>query len=163
MPNISERISLECETIDVAEIVTHRPSDWMLPFFRIASEEGDQIGVGLRSAMRSTLVKASSPKNVHVEIGEPRQVVGGAIEVPFRWRATGYQSLFSMFDGRLVVWASARRKTQLAVEGVSDVPAEITDDVLGATAAMRATEAAARSLLSKLKVALEELLRTQRR
>ena len=113
--------------------------------------------------MRSGVVRGGVHKDVRVEIGEPRQVLGGAIELPFQWRAMGFTSLFSMFDGRIVIWSPAPHKTSVAAEGVCDVPAEVTDDILGATAAMRATEAAARSLLSKLKIALEERLRTQYR
>jgi len=161
LPKISERTTIDCEFIDVAEILTYRPSDWMLPFFRIASQEGEVVGAALRAALKMGRQGPTPPREVTIEFDDPEQVLGGAIALPFRWRATGYPALFKVLNGRLVIWSPSQGSSKLAFEGVCDLPAGVTDDVLGATVATQAAEAAARSLLERLTVAIEEDARTR--
>lgn len=163
MSRLSHRLTIDCEFIDVAEIITHQPSDWLLPFFRIAAQEGHQVGAGLRAALRVAVLPQPAHRHIEVEYGVPENILGGAIELPFRWRALGFPALFALFTGRFMIWPASAGGTVLAVEGECEFAPQVSDDVIGATAATRAAEAALRGLTGKLKAAIEEQVRPRSR
>lgn len=161
MARITERVTVECRAVDAIEILTNRPSDWIIPFFQIASLEGERVAGDVRLSLGLSR-PVPGDHIVVVDFDEPEQILGGAVVIPFRWRANGYASLFNEFEGRFVVWSSSPSTTGLTVEGVTDEAtgggsSSASADAVSARAAM----AAMQSLVRNLRTAIEESLRTR--
>jgi hypothetical protein len=156
---IAERVPMSCRAVDAVEILTNDPAQWIAPFFKIASFEGMRAGNELRLSLG--MDRAASDDNlVLIDFDEPEQVLGGAVVIPFRWRAVGIPALFTTFAGRFVIWSAGESETILAVEGVTD--GQRSADEAIATITNHAASAALRSLVRNLRTAIEEASRSER-
>ncbi len=153
MATIAERVTMSCVTVDVVDVLTNDPAQWIEPFFKIAAFEGMRAGNELRLSMGMEQALLEDHL-VLIDFDEPEQILGGAIIVPFRWRAVGIPALFTTFSGKFVVWSTTAGETTLAVEGVTD--GEPEGDEATSAVTQRAASAALRSLVRNLRTAIEE-------
>lgn len=147
---------------DVADLLTHQPSDWLDPFLRIAAHLGDAEGASLAKTLGRSVATSDSDRRVHIVV-RGRRVPPGTSEttLPFRWHTEGYGTVFPVLDGRFVLERVAPRETAVAVEGRVTPPDTLTDPA-GRIIVRRAAMATAARLLASLTTALEELARAER-
>ncbi|MBI4730449.1 MAG: SRPBCC family protein [Acidobacteria bacterium] len=159
MTELQESVRVGCPLGVVAEILAHRPGDWLRPFLRIASHEGDAVGTKLRATLgRAPGGPLAMRKAVLVTLGEP-EISEESVVVPVRWEAAGYRALFPVFEGRFLLRPAGDGETEVALSGRYDPPGSVVGDVVDRLVARRAAEVSVRNLLENLRVAVEELVR----
>lgn len=164
MPRLRARAVVGCPVGDLAEVLAHRPGDWLKPFARIASHEGEQVGTRLRASLGSApRGSISVSKAVVVRLGEPERTDGAGaavVSVPVRWEAAGYRWLFPVFEGFFVLREVSPGCTEVTIEGSYDPPGGLVGDLADRTVARKAARASVRNLLANLGAAAEELFRS---
>lgn len=78
----------------------------------------------------------------------------GACAIPIRWEAAGFESLFPVFDGTLLVDALSQDRCRLGIEGSYRVPFDRVGQLLDRVALHLVAEATVRSFLERLGTAL---------
>jgi len=140
----------------MAEILSTRPPDWMVPFLRIAAFAGETAaGGGGRLA-----ADEAPPRRVLVDLLDPPH--GGDPSerlVLLRWRTYGYRYVPPSYAGRLVIRGGIDGSCEVTLEGSYALPdtAEGEDD---AHAAAVATSVMVTTFLRSLREAAEEQART---
>ena len=138
---------------DLAELLSARPADWVVPFLRIATHAGEA------AAGRS--LRLSSPpgsRQLTVELLPAIARDDGELVVPLRWRTGGFHWVPSSYAGRIVVRRVSARACEMLVEGSYAVPPTVID-LADAEAASVATEATVATFLRSFRVAVEEQAR----
>ena len=148
--------------VDVADLLAHQPSDWLDPFLRIAAHFGDGEGVSLARSLGRVVEPSDAARTVRIVV-RGRRLAPDASEgsVPFRWQTDGYGTVFPTLDGRFVLDRVSDSETSIAIEGRVTPPDAFTDPA-GRIVARRAAMATTSRLLSSLKIAVEELARSER-
>jgi hypothetical protein len=139
---------------DVAELLSARPADWIVPFLRIAAHAGEA------AAGRS--VRLTSPpgsRRLTVELLDPTLSPDEEeLVVPLRWRTDGFRWVPPSYAGRIVVRRVSSRACEMLFEGSYALPGSARDRA-DADAAAVATEAALATFLRSFRVAVEEQAR----
>src|SRR5437660_828862 len=118
MRKVSTGVVVHCELETLYDLLSHRPTDWLTPFIRIASHRGEEAGrvVCARLSKRER-VALQADREAFLVLGEPYLLVDrNAVAVPIRWISTGYRTLFGMFEGELIVNALDDRTSELSIE-----------------------------------------------
>lgn len=139
---------------EVADLLSARPADWIVPFLRIATHAGEA------AAGRS--VRLTSPpgsRQLTVDL-LPAIVAPGEEEliVPLRWRTGGFYWVPPSYAGRIVVRRVSSLSCEMFLEGSYALP-DSARDRADAEAAAVATEETLATFLRSFRVAVEEQAR----
>lgn len=139
---------------ELAELLSIRPADWLVPFVRIAAYTGEA------AAGRS--VHVPSPpghRQISVELFQTASGDGySEIVVPIRWRTAGFDWVPPAYAGRLILRRASSGSTEVTLEGSYALPATAFEE-RHATASEVATQATVLTLLRSFRVAVEEQAR----
>ena len=91
MRKVSSGVVVHCELETLHDLLSHRPTDWLTPFIRIASHRGEEAGRTVRARLakreRQPLLAG---REAMLLLGEPQLLIDrNAITVPVRWISTG--------------------------------------------------------------------------
>lgn len=150
MTRLAATAAVRCKLDELAEILSHRPADWLRPFLRIAYHEGEALATRLEAKLGPVRLA----KRIVVHLGDPF-TDDGSVVVPLRWEAAGYRALFPVFEGRFVLRPLSREFTEVAVEGAYDPPGGLLGDIVDRSVAHRAAERSVVNLLDNLRAAIE--------
>jgi len=147
-------IRIERPIDELAELLSVRPADWLVPFVRIAAYSGE--------AAAGRAVHVPSPpghRQISVELfssdsGED----SGEIVVPIRWRTSGFDWVPPTYAGRLILRRASNQATDLVLEGSYALPSTAIEE-RDASATEVATQVAVLTLLRSFCVAVEEQAR----
>jgi hypothetical protein len=139
---------------DLVELLSARPTDWVVPFLRIATHAGEAAaGRSLRltspPGSRQLTVDLLPPVPGH----DPDELV-----VPLRWRTAGFHWVPPSYAGRIVVRRVSGHACEMLVEGSYALPPTVVD-LSEAEAASLATEATMATFLRSFRIAVEEQAR----
>jgi hypothetical protein len=146
---------------EVADLLTHQPSDWLEPFLRIAAHMGDKEGAALASTLGREMGQTGGERNARIVV-RGRRVPAGVTSstISFRWYTDGYHTVFPMLEGRFVLERLPDAQTAVMIEGRLTPPDTLTDPA-GRIIARRAAMATSARLLTSLRAALEERSRAE--
>jgi hypothetical protein len=154
MADVQERLEIERPIEELTRLLGTRPSDWLLPFLRIAAQAGDEAG------RRAThfVPELSRELAAHVEISDAALADDAGLDevsFPVRWRTAGYAWIARRFTGEIRVRRRGSGSAELSISGTCEPP---TGPAHGpATIANRALVV---SLLRTLRDAVEEQARS---
>ena len=139
---------------DLAELLTIRPAEWLVPFVRIA------VYTGEAAAGRSIHVPSPPGKRqISVELSIPAAGDGyRELVVPLRWRTAGFDWVPPSYAGRLLLRRVSSHTCDVTLEGSYALPAGV-DDEPHALATRVATDATILTLLQSFRSAVEEQAR----
>ena len=139
---------------ELAELLSIRPADWLLPFLRIAAHAGE--------ATAGRALRIPSPpgsRRIAIELLTPE---GGdrisELIVPLRWRTAGFDWVTPSYAGRLHVRRLSARSCEIVLDGSYILPAGVTDGAHAAAAEV-AVHVTISTLLRSFAVAVEEQAR----
>ena len=158
MSRVDERVRISRPVDEVFRLLSHEETEWLLPFLRLAAHKGEKAGEELRARLQSqpAASAADGPRAIRVELGRPSVLVeGAAIEIPVHLDASGYRSVFTTFDGRLLLSRSGDDGTSLSFAGEYQPPPPVTGKLDDTLVAQHAAQTAIRDLLDKLCIAME--------
>lgn len=144
---------------ELVELFAAEPSDWLVPFLRIAAKAGET------EASRAAVGSPSGPrKEVRVDlIGTPPsdEVTPDEAAFPIRWRTSGYVGVFPDFEGRITVRRVSPEVSEVDIRGEYELPGALRRRAGPSPSAERAAGALLGSLLRNLRDAVEEQARTE--
>lgn len=158
MSTISESLIVRCPIGVLAGMLSDEPGRWLAPFLRIACHDGDAEGVRMRErlGLHESPTHASR-KTVVVTLGTAVCMPDNlTLELPVRWVAVGYRSVLPVFEGHLELSPVSEGETLVRLHGVGKGVGAGGSAFGPRMVARRATEAAVRSLLTNVGVALAE-------
>lgn len=139
---------------DIAELLSLRPGDWLVPFLRIAAHAGEAMaGRTLHSPARP------GSRRISIELSNPEP--GDRMSemvVPIRWRTSGFDWVTPAYAGRLVLRRVSARSSEIVLDGSYVLPRGVTDGALAAVTEL-AIHVTVSTLLRSLAVAVEEQAR----
>ena len=157
MPEITYSTRVARPLEDLAEILGHRPADWLAPFASIAAHAGEAAGD--RSAGTAPRGPRRS-RNIDIDLADgPPDDDFARVDAVIRWHTSGFRWTFPQFEGRIVARPDTAEACSVSLEGRYELPPG-ADDRGGYEAATIAAETAASMLLSTLRAAVEEQVRT---
>ena len=139
---------------ELAELLSVRPGDWLVPFLRIATHAGEAtagraLQIPTRPGSRRMAVELFTP--------EPGDRMSELV-VPIRWRTSGFEWITPSYAGRLVLRRISARSCEIMLDGSYVLPAGVTDGAKAAAAEL-AIHVAVSTLLRSFAVAVEEQAR----
>ena len=147
-------IRIERPIDELAELLSVRPADWLVPFVRIAAYNGE--------AAAGRAVDVPSPpghRQISVELFSSAAADDfGEFVVPIRWRTSGFDWVPPAYAGRLILHRASGDATELTLEGSYALPSTATEE-RHASATEVATQVTVLTLLRSFRVAVEEQAR----
>lgn len=147
-------IRIERPIDELAELLSVRPADWLVPFVRIAAYSGEA------AAGRSVHVP-SPPGHRQISVELSSSAAGedfGEYVVPIRWRTSGFDWVPPTYAGRLILRRASNQATDLVLEGSYALPSTAIEE-RDASATEVATQVTVLTLLRSFRVAVEEQAR----
>ncbi|HJR19517.1 MAG TPA: hypothetical protein VJ922_07335 [Actinomycetota bacterium] len=147
-------IRIERPFDELAELLSIRPADWLVPFVRIAAYAGEA------AAGRSIHIP-SPPGKRQISVELFPVAAGDGYEelvVPLRWRTAGFDWVPPSYAGRLFLRGISNRVSEITLDGSYALPASALDQ-RHALATQVATQATVMTLLRSFQVAVEEQAR----
>jgi hypothetical protein len=142
---------------DLAALFGHRPADWLGSFASIAVHAGEaaagRVGHGVSSASRRA-------KHVTAGLSDlPPEDDFARVDVAITVRSSGFRWAFPSFEGRITAVQDTETACLVTLEGEFELPAGASSEQ-GRRAAAVAAETATSMLLSTLRAAVEEQVRS---
>ena len=140
---------------DLAEILGARPSDWLIPFARIAVHAGEAAG----DRRAEEIARGPRPtRHVTIDLTDlPPRDDTDRIDFALLLETTGFRWVFSSFEGRIIAVRDADGCV-VTLEGSYREPPAASDPA-GEEAAGAAAFATAATLLNLVRTAVEEQAR----
>ena len=155
LSHISRSLRVDRPLEDLAEILGARPSDWLLPFARIAVHAGESAG-----DRRAEEIVRGPRRTRHVQIDLTDVPPGDEpdrIDFAIVWETSGFRWVFPTFDGRIVA-VRDEGGCVVTLEGSYREPVA-AEGPAGREAASAAATASASTLLNVVRSAVEEQAR----
>jgi hypothetical protein len=153
---IIKSIRVERSLEDIADLLGSRPPDWLVAFASIAVHTGDAAG-----ARRTGVLKQSTSRRVRriaIDLTDvPQNDDASRIDAGLVWETSGFDRMFTRFEGRIVAARDTDFSCIVTVEGSYSIPRSSGDTDPDAVAA--AADTAVSTLLSTLRDAVEEQAR----
>lgn len=152
---ISRSLRVDRPLEDLAEILGTRPSDWLVPFARIAVHAGESAG-DRRAEEISRGPRRT--RDVYIDLTDlPPGDEPDRVDFAIAWETTGFRWVFPSFDGRIVA-VRDEGGCVVTLEGSYREPAA-AEGPAGREAASAAASASAATLLNVMRTAVEEQAR----
>ena len=157
VPELTHILRVDRPLEDLAELLGHRPADWLASFGSIAVHAGEAAaGRGNAPASRGP----RRVKTVSVELGDlPPDDDFARVDAAIIWRTSGFRWAFPSFDGRITAVGETSSSCIVTLEGSYELPAAASTEA-GREAASVAAETAAATLLRTVRDAVEEQVRS---
>ena len=155
MSELSRSLRVDRPLEDLAEILGTRPSDWLVPFARIAAHAGESAG----DRRAEEIARGPRPtRHVVIDITDvPPGDETDRVDFAIVWETSGFRWVFPSFDGRIVAVRDGGGCI-ITIDGSYSDPVSIADPA-GREAASVAASASAATLLSVVRTAVEEQAR----
>lgn len=152
---LSRSLRVDRPLEDLAEILGTRPSDWLVPFARIAAHAGESAGDRRAEEIAR---RPRGSRHVQIDLTDlPPEDETDRVDFAFTWETSGFRWVFPSFDGRIVA-VRDRDGCIISIEGSYRDPISVSDPA-GAEAASAAASTSASTLLSVVRAAVEEQAR----
>jgi len=155
LSELSRSLRVDRPLEDLAELLGSRPSDWLVPFARIAVHAGESAG-----DRRAEEITRGPRRTRHVQIDLtdlPQGDEPDRVDFGVAWETTGFRWVFPAFDGRIVA-VRDDAGCIITIEGSYRDPASAADPA-GKEAVSVAASASATTLLNVVRSAIEEQAR----
>ncbi len=155
MSQLSRSLKVSRPLEDLAEILGARPSDWLVPFARIAAHAGESAG-----DRRAEEIMRGPGRTRRVTIDLADQPAGDdsdRVDFGLLWETTGFRWVFPSFLGRIIALRD-EGGCVVRMEGSYREPAAASDPA-GEEAVTAAASASAATLLNLVRAAVEEQAR----
>lgn len=152
---ISRSLKVERPLEDLAELLGTRPSDWLMPFARIAVYAGESAG----DRRAEEISRGPRPiRHVQIDLTDlPPGDEPDRVDFAIVWETSGFRWVFPSFDGRIVA-VREEDGCVVTIEGSYSDPAAASGPA-GKEAASAAASASATTLLNVVRAAVEEQAR----